>query len=100
MLRTRPQTGVCEPDVVAPKAHQNSCGYVSSVDLPSDSLHKNLAWWVITRNCQNWGWTLAQVSALARDNTVYVLCVSSCVEGYEDLASSQAPPSFSSPALW
>ena len=37
-LRTRPRTGVCEPDVVAPKAHQS---YVSSVDLPSDSLRKN-----------------------------------------------------------
>ena len=31
---------------------------------------------------------------------VHVLCVNPCVEGYDDLASSQAPPSFSSPALW
>ena len=52
MPRTRPRTGVCEPDVVAPKVHQNNCGYVSSLDLPSDSLHKNLAWWVITRRNQ------------------------------------------------
>ena len=37
-LRTKPQTGVCEPDVVASKAHES---YVSSVDLPSDSLCKN-----------------------------------------------------------
>ena len=37
---------MCEPDVVAPKAHQN---YVSSADLPSDSLRKNLAWWAVTR---------------------------------------------------
>ena len=46
------QMGVCEPlmpDVVAPKAHQNDHSYVSSVDLPSDSLHKNLAWWAVTR---------------------------------------------------
>ena len=36
-----PRTDVCEPlmpDVVAPKAHQNNRSYVSSVDLPSDSL--------------------------------------------------------------
>ena len=38
--------GECEPDVVAPKAHQNNCSYVSSADLPSDSLCKDLAWWV------------------------------------------------------
>ena len=36
--------GVCEPDVVAPKTHQNNCSYVSSADLPSDSLCKDLAW--------------------------------------------------------
>ena len=41
MLQTRPRTGVCELDVVAPKAHQS---YVNSADLPSDSLRKNLAW--------------------------------------------------------
>ena len=93
-LRTRPQTGLCEPDVMAPKAHQNNRSYVSSVDLPSDSLHKNLAWWVITRNCENWGWMLARVSVLARDNTVYVLCVNSCIEGYEDLASFPSSTQF------
>ena len=69
-LRTRPRTGVCEPDVVAPKAHQS---FVSSADLPSDSLHKNLAWWAVTRR------TLKTtkpskvgggVWVLARDNTV------------------------------
>ena len=37
-LWTKPRTGVCEPDVVAPKAYQS---YVSSADLPSDSLRKN-----------------------------------------------------------
>ena len=40
-LRKRPRMGVCEPlmpDVMAPKAHQNNCSYVSSADLPSDSL--------------------------------------------------------------
>ena len=61
---------VCEPDVVAPKAHQS---FVSSADLPSDSLRKNLAWWVVTRR------TLKTtkpskvgggVWALAQDNTV------------------------------
>ena len=39
--RTRPRMGVCEPlmpDVMATKAHQNNCNYVSSADLPSDSL--------------------------------------------------------------
>ena len=38
MLQTKPWTGVCKPDVVAPKAHQS---YVSPVSLPSDSLRKN-----------------------------------------------------------
>ena len=45
-LQTRPQMGVGEtliPDVVAPKVHQNYRSYVSSADLPSDSLHANLA---------------------------------------------------------
>ena len=44
--------GVCEPlmpDVVAPKAHQNNRSYVSSANLPLDSLCKNLAWWVVTQ---------------------------------------------------
>ena len=40
--------GVCEPDVVVPKEHQNNCSYVSSADLPSDSVCKDLAWWVVT----------------------------------------------------
>ena len=47
--RTRIRTGVCEPlmpDVMASKAYQN---YVSSADLPLDSLRKNLAWWAVTR---------------------------------------------------
>ena len=62
-LQTGPRTGVCEPDVVAPKAHQS---YVSSADLPSDSLRKNLAWWAVTqRTLKNHktvkigGWTLS-----------------------------------------
>ena len=40
MLQTRPQTGVCELDVVARKAPQNNRSYVfvRSADLPSDSL--------------------------------------------------------------
>ena len=51
-LQTRPQTSVCKPlmpDVVSPKVHQNNCSYVSSVDLPSDSLRENLAWWAVTQ---------------------------------------------------
>ena len=35
-------------DVVGPKVHQNNRSYVSSADLPSDSLRKNLAWWAVT----------------------------------------------------
>ena len=41
---------------------KRNSSYVSSADLPSDSIHKNLAWWAVTRrtstkpqNCQNWG---------------------------------------------
>ena len=43
-------TDVCERtlDVVVPKVHQNNHSYVRSADLPSDSLHKNLAWWAVT----------------------------------------------------
>ena len=75
-LRTRPRTGVCEPDDMAPKAHQS---YVTSADLPSDSLRKNLAWWVVKlRTLKNHitlksgGWALAWVWALARNNMVYI----------------------------
>ena len=54
----------------APKVHQS---YVSSADLPSDSLRKNVAWWAVTRrtlkNHKSWEWALARVWALARDNT-------------------------------
>ena len=72
--------GVCEPDVVAPKAHQNNCSYVSSADLPSDSLCKDLAWWVVTwRTSKNkkktvkiGGWALVRVWAVAWDNTVLI----------------------------
>ena len=34
--------------IVALKTHQNNRSYVSSVDLPSDSLRKNLAWRAVT----------------------------------------------------
>ena len=67
----RPRTGVCEPlmpDVMALKAHQNNCSYVSSADLPSDSLGKNLAWWAVTqrtlkshKTVKIGGWVLARV---------------------------------------
>ena len=48
----RPWTGMCEPvmpDVVSPEVHQNNWSYVTPVDLPSDSLCENLAWWPVTR---------------------------------------------------
>ena len=71
--------GVCEPDVAAPKVHQNNCSYESSADLPSDSLHKDLAWWVVTwRTSKNHktvkigGWVLVRVWALAQDNKVLI----------------------------
>ena len=66
------------PNVMLPKVHQNDCSYVSSADVPLDSLHENLAWWVTRRTLKNHkavkigGWALAQVWALARDNTVIV----------------------------
>ena len=51
--------------------------YVSSADLPMDSIRKNLAWWAVTRRTSKnhktvkiGGWALARVWALARDNTV------------------------------
>ena len=46
-LRTRPRTDVCEP--LMPEAHPNNRSYVSSADLPSGSLRKNIAWWAVTR---------------------------------------------------
>ena len=62
---------VCEPlmsDVVAPKVQQTNRSYVTSADLPSDSLHKILAWWAVTqRTLKNHktvklgGWVLARV---------------------------------------
>ena len=63
-LRMGPRTSVCEPlipNIVAPKAHQNNHSYLSSADLPSDSLQKfsmvggyteNLG---KPQNYQNWG---------------------------------------------
>ena len=50
-LQTRPWTGVCKalmPDVMVPQVHQNNRSYVSSADLPSGSLCKNLAWSAVT----------------------------------------------------
>ena len=80
-LQTKPRMGVCKPlmpDVVAPKVHQNNRSYVSSVDLPLDSLRENLAGWAVTqRTLKNHktvkigGWALARVWALARDNMVH-----------------------------
>ena len=64
--------------VMVPKAHQtDNRSYVSSADLPSDSLRKILAWWAVTKRTSKHhktvkigGWVLAWVWALARDNTV------------------------------
>ena len=55
MLRTRQWMGVCKPlmpDVMVPKMHQKNCSYVSSADLPSDSLCKNFAWWEVIHDPQ------------------------------------------------
>ena len=56
-----------------------NCSYVSSADLPSDSLRKNLAWWAVTWRTSKkhitvkiGRWALAQVWVLARDNTVLI----------------------------
>ena len=75
-LQTGPRTGVCEPlmpDVVVPKAHQNNRSYVNSVDPPSYSLLKNLAWWAVTRrtlkNHKIGGRTLVRVWVLAREDS-------------------------------
>ena len=57
-LRTRPRTGVCEPDVVASKAHQS---YVSSADLPSDSLRENPE---NHKTVKSGGWALARIWVL------------------------------------
>ena len=37
-------------DIMAPEAHQNDRSYIREFSGPTfDSLHKNLAWWVVTR---------------------------------------------------
>ena len=55
---------------------------MSSVDLPSNSIHKNLAWWAVTRRTSKkhktvkiGGWALARVWALAKYNTVFTIGV-------------------------
>ena len=77
------------PNVMLPKVHQNDCSYVSSADVPSDSLRENLAWWAVTRRTLinhklsklGGAWAFAWVWALAQDNTVilftgtYTICV-------------------------
>ena len=74
MLQTRPWRGVCEtlmPDVVAPKAQSQLHVHVSSADLPLDSIHKNLGWWVVTqRTLKNHKTVKIGGWALARDNMV------------------------------
>ena len=58
-LWTRPWMGVCEPLLWHPKRNSS---YVSSANLPSDSICKNLAWWAVTRrtskNHKTGGWRL------------------------------------------
>ena len=42
-------TGVCEMDVGALEPHQNDRSYVHQLGgLSFESLHPNLAWWVVT----------------------------------------------------
>ena len=57
-LWTRLHSGVCKtlmPDVMVPEAHQHYRSYVRELRGSAlDSLHKNLAWWVVThRNSKN-----------------------------------------------
>ena len=95
-LRTRLRTDVYEPlitDVVAPKAHQNNHSYVSSADLPLDSLCKILGTWTVTRKTSKnhktvkiGGWALAQTSALAQDNSVVCIHLVSSHVRYDQLA--------------
>ena len=73
---------MCEPlmpDVMAPEVHQYDCSYVREFSGPTFvSLHKNLAWWLVTqRTSKNhktvkigW-WALVQRWVLARNNTVH-----------------------------
>ena len=56
------------PDVVASKRNRS---YVSSADLPMDSIRKNLAWWAVTqRTLKNHKTVKIGGWVLARDNTV------------------------------
>ena len=52
---------------------RNNCSYVSSAYLPSDSLHKILAWWTVTRRTSKTHKTV-QIGGrpLAQDNTVHL----------------------------
>ena len=89
-LRTRPWKGVCKPlmpDVMAPKAHQNNRSYVSSADLPSDSLRENLAWWSVTwRTLKNHKTVKIGGWALARDNTVHSRATNVLFGGWDGLS--------------
>ena len=59
-----------------PKAHENNCSYVSSADLPSNSLCKKSMVGSYTENPEKpqtveiGGWALVQVWVLAQDNMV------------------------------
>ena len=96
MLRTRLRTDVCKPlmpYVVASKVHQNNHSYVSSADLPLDSLCKILGTWTVTRKTSKnhktvkiGGWALAQISALAQDNSVVCIHLVSSHVRYDQLA--------------
>ena len=48
--RNTTNMGVCETDVGALEAHQNDRSYVRQLSgLIFESLHTNLAWWVVSR---------------------------------------------------
>ena len=91
--------GVCEallPDVMVPETHQNDRSYVSELSGPSfNSLHKNLAWWVVKwrtskkkhETVKIGGWALAQDSSTVYRQiytldvtvlTVYTLPICAC----------------------
>ena len=70
----RTEKNALMPDIVAPKAHQNSHNYVSSADLP---------WWAVTRRTsknhktvKTGGWALAWDNMVRSSLTIYMyLCI-------------------------
>ena len=70
----RTEKNALMPDIVAPKAHQNSHSYVSSADLP---------WWAVTwrtsknhKTVKTGGWALAWDNTVRSSLTIYMyLCI-------------------------